>query len=494
MRPKLRALIIALIKVELKSRAKKLKFKRDTKLYELFMASECLLIESYDHSVAARLGDNASGVTCSTEGGSFEFGMILYLLNNPPKFLAEAAWVLSEILELMAGGVPLPKSKITPALYKKILKQILGDGVVAKDGTIYGDGKYEQLDPGWFFSLLYFVYYQIRPDRIHRFNTQPTAKPIRLQGSKPGQVSIAILGDWGTGEYTGDGGPAVAVMDAISSLDTDYVVHLGDVYYAGTQGIVRRIGEEDDNLMDLWPKERFQGGKKKGTSFTLNSNHEMYDGANGYFKVALSQRRTPFNKQKKASFFAMEFKPWTIVGFDSAYFSSPKNLFMDGSLGGKNGVQAKWCRQNFGDKKGKNVVVLTHHNGLATDGGKREDALWNDVIHAVNGVPDYWYWGHVHLGIVYGDDLPAAAGAKMRCTGNAAIPNAEPWGLERTQHIDYYPKTKVGKGLRVRNGFAMITLHAKTATAEARLEETFYEVEDGTSTPVAVWSSPVATV
>ena len=74
------------------------------------------MIEDYNHSVAATPGAQPSGVVCSTVGGSFEFGLVLYWLNNPPKFLSDAAKVLVEVLKLIKGGARLPKSKITPEL------------------------------------------------------------------------------------------------------------------------------------------------------------------------------------------------------------------------------------------------------------------------------------------------------------------------------------------------------------------------------------------
>lgn len=479
--------IIDRIKSELKERVGDLDFKTGGKLYHKLEASECMLIKSYEHTIKDQ--QNATGISCSVEGGSFEFGPILYWLHNPPGDLDDAAKVLREVLGLIEGA-PVPQSQITPALYKKIKKQALGPGIVAEDGTIYGDSKYEQLDPGWLFSLLYFIYYQIRRDKIHPFNPNPP-KPVELKGTKNGQVSIAVVGDWGTGEYktkASKDGPAIAVIDAIETLDPDYIVHLGDVYYAGTEGFIETLGEEDEHLMDHWPKRRSQNGTKPGTSFTLNSNHEMYDGANGYFTVALDQKNTPFAAQEKSSFFALEFDPWVIVCFDSAYYSPPDDLFMDGNLGGDDSVQAKWCRENFGDREGKNVIVMTHHNGIDAEGTEQQNPFWQQINSSVNGLPDYWYWGHVHLGVVYGDGLSAADGVKVRCIGHGSIPYGKAWGLENVPDIDYFPKTRVEpNGIRVRNGFAVITLKN-----DGTLDEVFYEVEDGTSKPIQVWPTPIA--
>jgi len=483
MKARLRKLIISALEKELDEFDGAAQLTSNKKTYKFLEASECLLIEAYEHSIDA---PGAANVDCDGEGGSIEAGFILHWLNYPdslPVFLEHAAELIAKALKILSGGEPLPASKINPALYRDMINQAKDDGIIASDGTIFGTGKYEQLDMGWFTSLLYYVYYQVRKDKIHPFN--PDAQHIKL---KPGStspdgdtVSIAIVGDWGTGEYNSDGGPAIAVMEAISSLNPDYIIHLGDVYYAGTEGVhipwdkTKTWGEEDDHLMDLWPEERSGGGAKSDTSFTLNSNHEMYDGANGYFNVALDQEDTPFAPQKNASFFALDFDPWLIIGLDSAYYSPAHNLFMDGSLNGENGGQSKWCRKLIADNPGKKIIVMSHHNGVAADGSQSagEKKFWDEVCHAINDqVPDYWYWGHIHLGVVYDEALPTAQGANLRCVGHGAIPYGEPWGLEGVKDIDYYPKTSVGDGLRVRNGFSLMAL-----SSQGGITETFYEVE-----------------
>src|SRR5207253_2455371 len=103
------------------------------------------------------------------------------------------------------------------------------------------------------------------------FGTSPAT--INASGDS---LKIALIGDWGTGPWT-DGTipyPAVEVMNQVKQLTPDFTIHLGDVYYAGTAGF--GSDEEVKNFVDLWVS---------GTrgSFMLNSNHEMYSGAQGYF-------------------------------------------------------------------------------------------------------------------------------------------------------------------------------------------------------------------
>ena len=57
-------------------------------------------------------------------------------------------------------------------------------------------------------------------------------------------------------------------------LQPHLTIHLGDVYYAGTET------EEQQLLVNLWPSGSMG-------ALALNSNHEMYSGGTPYFNVAL---------------------------------------------------------------------------------------------------------------------------------------------------------------------------------------------------------------
>ena len=107
------------------------------------------------------------------------------------------------------------------------------------------------------------------------------------------------------------------ISQRVGDSKAQITVHLGDVYYAGTSD------EELHLFASLWPPGSFG-------SFALNSNHEMYSGAKPYFLETLANDK--FLKQGGCSYFALENTNWVIVGLDSAYFSNPESMYMDGSL------------------------------------------------------------------------------------------------------------------------------------------------------------------
>ena len=422
--------------------------------------------------------------------GAIELGPFLYFLVNekPPsswKTEYQLLWYAIQAAIIALVG----QSAISPALYADLLTYIKTTGIPANDGSLIGLDMYQILDSHWLDAVIYYLYYKAFPKDIAPFNST-TTKPITLSGASPNQVKIAIIGDWGTGKYDPtkpydqqDGsvdGPALDIMNALPGLAPDYIIHLGDVYYAGTdQYALINPNEEQNNLLDVW-------SSTNTTNFTLNSNHEMYGGANGYFNIALTNNL--FAPQTNHSFFVLEYGNWVIIGLDSAYYCDNDNLYMDGRI--TDSTQKSLLNQY--KNQTQNVILMSHHNALSYDGATIE-TLWNDVLDtdALGSAPAYWYWGHLHDGIVYSDKTAIGGASCTRCIGHSAIPYGEAWGLLDSQGnniptVEYFAHTPVdpsGKtSARVFNGFAIITLTDTTLT------EQFYEL-DNTGTAVLKWSS-----
>ena len=327
------------------------------------------------------------------------------------------------ILGRLSGAKPLPR---TPDELKT---------VVMKDGTLLGCRQWELLDPRWGEALVQWLEHL---DRRATFATSPAMITI------PNRVMLAIAGDWGTGAFD-DAAPAVKVGRAISALKPDYTIHLGDVYYAG-------IGTEENNDLSNWPKGQ-QG------SFTLNSNHEMYNGSMGYF----AELAANFPLQKNTSYFCLQNDQWLLIAVDSAYYSDAFDLYMKGTL---DAGQLRWLASL---PKGKKVIVLSHHEGYDALGNKKT-ALYDQVAGALGRDPDYWYWGHLHNAICYAP----RAGFHGRCVGHGAIPYGNASMLAGDAAISWYETKLAGDPNypeRVLNGFAKITLTGPNITEELIAED-----------------------
>jgi len=253
-------------------------------------------------------------------------------------------------------------------------------------------------------------------------------------------------------------------MAQVKELAPDFTIHLGDVYYAGTSGF--GSDEELSNFVNFWVTGS-QG------SLMLNSNHEMYSGAQGYFSKGLTA--SPFATQTGTSYFAIQNDNWVIIGLDTAYYD-PSPLFMLGAL--VDAAQINFIRSlNTTNKK---VVLLTHHNPTNIE-GTGPLGLWQQVVDALGRSPDYWYWGHIHNAVVYSDQsFPGQNGVKARCAGHGAIPFGVGYGLTDANgvnkpSVEYfahellssaYPNTDAQQSNRVLNGFAVITLSGDSILEE----------------------------
>ena len=328
---------------------------------------------------------------------------------------------------------------------------------VGSDGVMWGTGKYQQFDPGW--TEAFAVFLESLVAGRHKFMANPQTVQI------PDKVQIALAGDWGTGDWRTAGNPAPStdVRSHMKFLQPDITIHLGDVYYGGTGD------QEQHNFLMIWP------AGSKG-SFALNSNHEMYSGANPYFQ-AISQ--APFDQQKGCSYFALENANWVIIGLDSAYFASEGTLYMDGDLGEL--TQIIFLKEQIA--KNKKIIVLTHHNGLEED-GSATTRIWDQVMSAfpANNGPAYWYWGHVHAAVVYQNATTQARNVACRCCGHSALPWGHASSLDNNQNVVWYENRSARDPdipERVLNGFAILSLDG------GQIKEVFYDENGGIA-----WSSP----
>ncbi|KIA81215.1 metallophosphoesterase [Chromobacterium piscinae] len=344
------------------------------------------------------------------------------VINSGSTSSAGIPWEFAHGLSILEGvldGKPLPTTEAE--LPTRVMD----------DGTLLGCRKWELLDPGWGESLVAWF--------EHLANRAPWAsQPAAL--TLPDQVSFNIAGDWGSGDYI-----AGKVAAAMTKQPADYTIHLGDVYYAGAS-------PDESRDFANWPA----GGRGQ---FTLNSNHEMYSGAFGYFQE-LGLR---FPLQQGTSYFSLRNANWLIFGLDTAYWSDKYKLYMDGALGD---AQAAWLKTTASGWQGK-IMLLSHHQGYSID-GSATTPLYGEVTAALGRAPDYWYWGHLHNVICY----QPRNGMLGRCVGHGAIPygpasilDGKPqvaWAETRSADDSQYPQ-------RVLNGFIRLELNGMALT------ETLYD-------------------
>ena len=316
---------------------------------------------------------------------------------------------------------------------------------VDSDGGVHWGGvDYDNTDPGWARCVLaWYETEHLQP----QFPTQPTVREIESC------TTLAILGDWG-----GNNAAAQEVARTVQSLAPEYYLHLGDVYYVGTDqhGPIERDYQRK-NFLDVWPGP-------DDRSFNLNSNHDMYAHASGYFRTALAS--PAFRAQGGCSYFALYNEGFRFVGLDTAFFDPDRSGygFMDGVL---DPIQEQFLLDQATEaaRNGQQLVLFSHHNGMKLDGLQQLE-LWNQVaarLQPLAGHTVLWYWGHVHAGAVYHPQPASRVSIAARCCGHGCVP----WGSASNLAngaargaVSWYENTVVGPGSNyfVTNGFATLTV------------------------------------
>jgi Calcineurin-like phosphoesterase len=297
-----------------------------------------------------------------------------------------------------------------------------------------GFEKYDNLDPGWIAvvwekakSLLRGKAKFIKHQKKDDFRFETVNKP---------EVTVALVSDWGGGNAA-----ASAVAAQIRLLQPDHVIHLGDVYYAGTKH------EIENRFLNMW--NFWSTPATAGRSFALNSNHEMYGGGHGYFKTTLKTFKQP------ASYFNFGNEHWRFIGLDTGY--------VDHDL---NAEQIEWLAAQL-DGSAK-IVLLSHHQPFSaftdTDHGAKLRARVQPFLGKIYG----WFWGHEHLCVAYGQHL----GIKGRCIGHGCIPYKVPNTPSNNLPVVWLNRRQQSNGRGI-HGFARLTLSG----ANLRVE---YIDQDGT--------------
>lgn len=308
--------------------------------------------------------------------------------DEPPATDEEAARLfenLSRALKILetaqrdTGVLAAPDDQFTSLLQSHLAELSLQAGKVKATA----DGLEAQFDErdilGWAKSLFTWVK-KLKP---HKWQIAPPA-PDQL----PNSLRIAILGDWGTGLY---GAPECARNIENDPNDYGLLLHLGDVYYSGTDKEVL------DRFLNLWPK------KPNAVNRACNSNHEMYTGGYAYFDQTLRKFKQP------ASYFALQNDHWLLVGLDSAY--KEWELVND---------QVGWLRMLLANAGDRRVILFSHHqlfSWMETPKSKLQselgEFLTNKKIFA-------WYWGHEHRCMIY--DRHPVWDINGRCVGHSGYP------------------------------------------------------------------------
>jgi len=300
-------------------------------------------------------------------------------------------------------------------------------------------GKFTKCDTGWAEVIEKYIEFVIDLGTIpYRRHSSPADFVMDL----PPVARIALVGDWGTGQPE-----ARTVLQQIARKHPDVVIHLGDIYYAGT-------GFEVENWFETIWRQTLDLGSTR--TFTLSGNHDMYSGGGAYYRLIDSLGQP-------ASYFALRNDYWQFLAMDTGLHDSQPG----GGLTFLEESEVEWLRDKIDNAGGRATVFLSHHPLYTSStepiaGRSLNDILYSQVAPMLPSVTA-WFWGHEHDLVIYGNHY----GVPGRCVGHGALPV----GLDERPARPAFPEVprenvRLGSGSAFFNrGYAIIDLNGPSALA-----------------------------
>jgi predicted phosphodiesterase len=300
--------------------------------------------------------------------------------------------------EAQAGSADLLQgaAKYCSSIWWEIAKaQVAGDKQAEQNWRAQL-GQFTSCDPRYAQAVEQYVAFQLRKGKIP-YKVWQNLSDFIIDWKVPPQARIAIVGDWGTGQTA-----ATDLIQAIARKSPDVVIHLGDIYYAGTEF------EMQNYFLDIW-KSAFDLTKIR--TFTLSGNHDMYSGGAPYYQLIA-------DLGQPASYFCLRNDDWQFVALDTG-------LHDDDALGAKpthlEDTEVAWLNDKIATAGGRHTVLLSHHQlftAYEDIGGQSVNARLQGQVGSILPNVDVWFWGHEHNQVIY----KKWQGVMARCLGHGAYP------------------------------------------------------------------------
>ncbi|HEX4262014.1 MAG TPA: metallophosphoesterase, partial [Acetobacteraceae bacterium] len=274
-------------------------------------------------------------------------------------------------------------------------------------------------DPLWISTLVDYLAYFGPGGRRRAIPYIPPETAGEASIVVPHGAKIVLLSDWGTGSEQ-----AEALLREASARQPDLLIHLGDIYYSGTERECRRnFSAVMDRVLGP-PNGRIP-------VFTLSGNHDMYSGGDGYYGLIAGLNAGPW--KQRASYFCLRSADhaWQLVAMDTGLHDhDPFTELASCAETSLEPAEEAWHLRRITEFEGP-TILLSHHPMFSAfrEIGPRDDAGRLDPVNVslaacferfrAAGRIAAWFWGHEHNLCIY---QPYAGLARGRCVGNGAVP------------------------------------------------------------------------
>jgi hypothetical protein len=247
----------------------------------------------------------------------------------------------------------------------------------------------------------------------------------KIAWTLPNNARVVMLGDWGT-----------SLDDAREMLkyiwllkDPHAFVHLGDIYYSGTQE------ECEDNFLNVFRSVASEIGKPMVPVFTIPGNHEYYSFGDGYFWL-LDNLNTG-NQKQSGSYFCLrtQDQKWQFLAMDTgqddnnpivtAIDSFAPKLMGDRDSHG----ELAWHVDKLKNFNGQ-TILLSHHQLFSRNAAIDEKvqpyfsrylhSYFSPYFHKIAA----WFWGHEHSYAIYKEGIYGLAKGRLLGSSSYEVPTS----------------------------------------------------------------------
>ena len=354
---------------------------------------------------------------------------------------------VSEVAKFCASAA----FQLARARVKKILT---GDGAdLTKFQEVLG-AQFGTCDPRWAETISEFVKNRVAKDVIP-YRRYSQLSDYVIEGVPGDKARIALVGDWGTGDA-----PAKLLLRQVAQKQPDVVIHLGDIYYSGTdhefQNYFYGIWQNMFGLPPVaWGAK--PAARSQPATFTLSGNHDMYAGGQSYY-TTIDMLGQP------ASYFCLRNQNWQFIAMDTGLHDNNPTAssvtFLEDS-------EVAWIKDKIQTAGGRKTVLLSHHQlfstfeNIGTAGNRINQKLQAQLQDVLPDVT-VWYWGHEHDFVVY----PKFMNVLARCIGHGAVPVgfAEIGGADPAIPFEPIRLAVDADGGLFQHGYAIMELDGPAAT------------------------------
>jgi hypothetical protein len=293
----------------------------------------------------------------------------------------------------------------------QVKARITGDSTELTELHAQLDTPFGQCDPKWGEVLAVYAASRLADTTIPYRRWTQLSDFIIPDGRLPDNATVVIVADWGTGQDA-----AKVLLQKVAGHKPDVVIHLGDVYYSGTefeaQNYFYSIWQETLGIPNVPWGQKLTDFTTGPATFHLPGNHDMYSGGQPYY-TTIDMLGQP------ASYFCLRNANWQFIAMDTSYHDSDPSHVNDATW--VEPQEITWMKDKVRNGGGRKSVLLSHHQLFTAFEKIGGQAINQNILPALQDIlPDLtlWLWGHEHNQVIYQRYLNVLG----RCIGHGAFP------------------------------------------------------------------------